>query len=516
VATTVKQPVAGRSLAGGATVSQPSASVTLEAAPGRDHTWLQRAFLRGVASTGAVRWSAQAATWAITLFVARLLRPEDYGIVAMATVIHGLVTILSEFGVGVTIVTLRQLSSAQIAQFNGLSALLGATACVAMAAFAPAIAAFFERSALIAVVMVMGATFLVSGLRTIPAALLQRDLRFGTLALIEATQAMIGAATVLTCAWHGWGYWAIVSGALAASVSWSTLLLIVRPCAFAWPRRRDLGSALTFTGHQVTGSIAWYVYSNADFVVAGRWLGAHDLGIYSMAWTLARVVPERIANIALRLTPAFFAAVSDEVTALRRWLAGVTEGIAIVCFPLLVGLSLVAGDALRVIAGPQWDAAALPLRLLALYGAFDVVTQPLTRALVAVGDARFTARIGIALALIMPFGFIAGAHYGPVGLAIAWLLLAPTVRILALLRVRHLIGLRVTEYLAALRPAVVATIVMALAVIVASQTFNIGSPLARLAVGVAVGAAAYAGTLIGPFKSRSAFWLSQYRRLRHA
>jgi teichuronic acid exporter len=436
--------------------------------------------------------------------------------VAMATVIHGLVTILSEFGVGVTIVTLRQLSSAQIAQFNGLSTLLGAVACLAMTAVAPGMAIFFERPALLAVVIAMGTTFLVSGLRTIPAALLQRDLRFGALALIEAMQAVIGAVATLTCAWHGWGYWAIVAGALAASLSWTTLLLIVRPCAFAWPRRRDLGSALTFTGHQVAGSIAWYVYSNADFVVAGRWLGAHDLGIYSMAWTLARVVPERIANIALRLTPAFFAAVSDEVSALRRWLAGVTEGIAIVCFPLLVGLSLVAGDALRVIAGPQWDAAALPLRLLALYGAFDVVTQPLTRALVAVGDARFTARMGLALALIMPFGFITGAHYGPVGLAITWLVLAPAVRVLALLRVRHLIGLRVAEYLAALRPALAATVIMALTVVVAKLAFTIDATLPRLALTVALGAIAYVATLLGPFKSRSAFWLSQYKRLRHA
>ncbi len=436
--------------------------------------------------------------------------------VAMATVIHGLVTILSEFGVGVTIVTLRQLSSAQIAQFNGLSAALGATAFLAMAAAAPAMAAFFDRPALVAVVTAMGATFLVSGLRTIPAALLQRDLRFGTLAVIEAMQAVVGAAVTLTCAWNGWGYWAIVAGALGASLSWSTLLLIVRPCAFAWPRRRELGSALTFTSHQVTGSIAWYAYSNADFVVAGRWLGAHDLGIYSMAWTLARVVPERIANIALRLTPAFFAAVSDEVSALRRWLAGVTEGIAIVCFPLLVGLSLVAADALRVIAGAQWDAAALPLRLLALYGAFDVVTQPLTRALVAVGDARFTARMGLALAVIMPCGFIAGAHYGPVGLAIAWLLLGPAVRILALLRVRRLIGLRVSEYFAALRPALIATVVMALAVVAARVAFTIDATFPRLAVTVALGATAYVATLLGPFKSRSAFWLSQYKRLRHA
>jgi PST family polysaccharide transporter len=454
------------------------------------------------------------ATWAATLLVARLLTPDDYGLVAMATVIHGLVTVLSEFGVGVTIVTLRRLSERQIAQFNALSTLLGAASFGVMAAAAPGIAAFFGRPAVMPVVVAMGSTFLISGARTIPAGLLQRDLRFGALSAIEAVQAVAGVSVTLTCAWAGWGYWSIVAGTIAAGLVWTVILLIVRPCPFAWPKRRELGPALTFTRHQVTGSVAWYCYSNADFVVAGRWLGAHELGIYSMAWTLARVVPERIAHLAIRLTPAFFAAVSDELSALRRWITAVTEAVALICFPLLIGLAIVAPDALHVVAGNQWDPAALPLRLLALYGAYDVVTQPLTRALVAVRDGQFTARLGIVLALLMPLGFILGSTYGPTGLAAAWLVLAPPIRLVALLRVRRLIGLRFREYASALWPAASATAVMAIVAVAVAGMLQDSAPLKRLAVTAACGAAAYAAMLGTAHKSQTVAWLDRYRQLR--
>jgi teichuronic acid exporter len=481
-----------------------------------DTTPLQRTFLKGIAWSGAARWSGQALTWAATLVVARLLTPEDYGIVAMATVIHGFVTILSEFGVGVTVVTLRGLSPLQIAQFNTLAALLGTAGFAAMAAFAPAIAVFFGRTALVPVIVAMGTTFLVSGLRTLPSALLQRDLRFGLLGALEAIQAIVGASVTLTAAWAGWGYWAIVAGALAASVSWTSMLVAVRPSSFAWPRRHVLGDALTFTRHQVTGSVAWYCYSNADFVVAGRMLGAHDLGLYTMAWTLARVVPERIANIVIRLTPAYFAAVSDNRASLRPWVCGVAEGIALICFPLLVGLSITADDALRVVVGPQWIAAVLPLRLLALYGAFDVVTQPLTRALVAIGDAQFTARMGVSLAAIMPIGFVIGAGYGPAGLAVAWLLIAPAVRLLALARARRLIGLTVVEYGRAVWPAFSATAIMAAVAVVTKMFFASEPPIVRLIATVLAGCAAYVTALLVVHRTRALVWLGRYRQLRHA
>ena len=90
-----------------------------------EHGRLDRSFIKGVAWTGASKWSIQLITWVTTFVVARLLTPDDYGIVAMASVYTGLLALLTEFGIGSAIVMLSGLSEDQIAQINTLSILLG-------------------------------------------------------------------------------------------------------------------------------------------------------------------------------------------------------------------------------------------------------------------------------------------------------------------------------------------------------------------------------------------------------
>ncbi len=205
------------------------------------------------------RWLAQALTWGSTLVIARLLAPEDYGIVAMAAVVVGFVAVVSELGVGVTVVTMRDLTSAQIAQLNGLAIVMGIAAFVMVAGSSPVMAAAYGRPALMPVIAAMAVTFLVAGPRTVPAALLQRDLHFRYLAVIESAQAIVGAAVTLVAAYAGWRYWSLVAGTIASACVLTMLTVGGRATAVAWPRRRSLGRALTFTGHQLTGTIAWYL-----------------------------------------------------------------------------------------------------------------------------------------------------------------------------------------------------------------------------------------------------------------
>ena len=212
---------------------------------------------------------------------------------------------------------------------------------------------------------------------------------------------------VLAGALAGWGYWALVGSQVAASILWTALVTVAAPTRLARPTRRVLAGALAFTRHQLTGSAAWYLYSTADFVVAGRVLGARELGTYSLAWTFARIVPERLANVVIGVAPSFLAAVRDEPAVLRQWIYTLTEALAVVTFPLLVGMALTADDLVHFAAGDRWQGAVMPLRLLALYGAFDSVVQLVTRGLVAAGDVRFTARLGLLLAAVMPLAFLA-------------------------------------------------------------------------------------------------------------
>jgi len=475
---------------------------------------LTRAFAGGIAWTASARWSAQAVSWGATLVVARFLSPADYGLVAMATVFIGLVAIVNEFGVGMTVVTLRDLSDEQIAQLHGLALVVGAINAALSLALAPLVAAFFGRPELVGIISLLGVTFVAAGLRTVPIATLQRSFRYRALAAIESTQAVIAALAALAGALAGAGYWALVVSQLAAAIVWTAAATVTAPARLAWPRRRTLGGAFDFTRHQLTGSIAWYCYSSSDFIVAGRVLGAVELGTYSLAWTFARIVPERLANVVIGVAPSFLAAVRDDLPVLRQWIYRLTEAMALVTFPMLVGIALTAPDLVHLAVGDRWQSAVMPLRLLALYGAFDSVLQLVTRGLVAAGDVRFTARLGLLLAAVMPLAFLAGARWGATGIAVAWLVVAPPCRLALFQRARRRIGLDGREYGRALWPALSATAIMTVVVLAVRAATMADAVVARTVIDVAVGAAAYALAVWYCHPASVRRWLSRLQVIR--
>src|SRR2546425_8145761 len=116
---------------------------------------LDRSLLRGVAWTAAAKWASQALGWASWLIVARLLTPEDYGLVGMAAIYLGLITLVAEFGLGTAVLAVRELSVAQINQLNGLAVLLGLASLVASCAVAIPLGRFFHAPQLPLVVAAM-------------------------------------------------------------------------------------------------------------------------------------------------------------------------------------------------------------------------------------------------------------------------------------------------------------------------------------------------------------------------
>src|ERR1700748_1352358 len=149
---------------------------------------LDRAFVRGIAWTASIKWMTQLLTWGITIIVARLLVPADYGLLGMATIYIDLFTLFSEFGIGTTVVTMQDLSENQIAQLNSLSLLLGFVGFFISAAVAIPLGKFYHAPNLPLVVVILSTGFIISGLRTVPYALLQKELRFKLLAVIEGMQ----------------------------------------------------------------------------------------------------------------------------------------------------------------------------------------------------------------------------------------------------------------------------------------------------------------------------------------
>jgi O-antigen/teichoic acid export membrane protein len=454
---------------------------------------LDRRLVRGVAWTAAAKWASQALTWMSWLIVARLLTPEDYGLVGMAAVYLGLITLLSEFGVGTAVLAIRELSVEQISQLNGLAVFLGLASWLLSCIVAVPLGRFFHAPQLPLVVVALSTTFVISSFKTVPLALLQRDLRFKALALIDMSQALVLAVSMIALAAAGLRYWTLVCGAVLGALISTAAVWRLRHTRFVWPRPQSLKHAIRLSSNVVIARLSWYVSANADFLVAGRILGKAALGFYNVGWTLASVPVDKVTSLIGQVTPAFFSAVQSDLPALRRYLLRITEGIALVTFPASAGLALVARDFVLVVLGPKWEAAIGPLRILAAYAAFRSITPLLHQVLVIIRDAEFVMWNNLAAAVVMPTSFyFGGQRWGTVGLAMAWVLMDPLYVFPSYWRVFSKLELSPKAYVAAIWPALSGTALMTAVVLaVGASSGSAWTAAPRLAAQIGAGALSY-------------------------
>ena len=490
-------------------VAAPASSVPLDTAV------MDKQLVGGIAWTAAAKWSSQILTWLCLLIVARLLTPSDFGIVGVAGVYLGLVAVFSEFGFGSAVITLRDLTIDEIAQINTFSAISGAIGFIVSCALAVPIGWFFRTPALQAVIVVMSSNFLITGFRTVPSSLLQRDFRFKRLSLIDTVAAVTQSLCVLLLAWWGAAYWSLALGSVVAALVSTALYVGSRPSGFARPRRKSITHALNFSWQVLVARLSFSLYSDADFLVAGRVLGATALGAYTFGWNLATLPVEKVTALVGQVTPAFFSANQSDHGGLRRYLQTLTEGVALVTFPVTIGLGLLAPEFVALVLGDRWSGVVAPLEVLAFYGSIRSVSALLGPLLTALRETRFLMWINIMAAVLMPTAFYFGSRWGPAGIAWGWIVAYPLVALPTYIRTFRKIGMSFRKYLTALRPALDASLAMILGIIVLRWAVAPAWPLyLRFAIEVSGGAAVYLMALSVLHGDRFRSFLRLYRHLR--
>lgn len=473
--------------------------------PGSESESLDRTLVRGIAWTGAVKWLSQLLSWVSTIVVARLLNPEDYGIVAMAGVFVGFIGLLNEFGLGAAVVALRHLTEEQIASMHSLASLFGVAGFLLTCLVAIPAGRIYDASDIPLVIMVMGVGFAFLAVRSVPSALLEKALRFKLLALLEGGQAIVAALVTVGLAWWGAGYWALVVGGVAGHMAVTAVILSWHPVRYARPSFHSLHEALRFSSHVLVGRISWYVASNADVFIAGRILGPGIVGAYSFACTLANLPLDKITALLSRVMPAFYSSVQTDPTVLRRYLLLLTEGLAILTFPVGVGMALVAQTFVPLVLGEKWIGVVVPLQVLSCWAVVRSLFGLISPILFVTGGSRLSMLSGVFCMVVYPLGFWVGSGWGAVGIALAWVGVQPVSWVLPYRHALAAVRLQFREYLLVLWPAATSTVVMAGGVYLIRQALPENSPhLLQLLCEAVAGVTMYAA-MIGTFH-RARLW----------
>lgn len=458
---------------------------------------LDRTLLTGFRWNAASKLSGQLLTWASTFVVVRLLSPADYGIVAMGGVVFGLAVLVGDGGIGSAILNKRESRPDHLGQLTTISVLLGVAATLLTIILAFPLAVFFDEPKLRSVVMVASLAYLVLGFRAVPLAELQRDLAFSTIARNDFLMVTTTAVAAIALAALGMAYWALIIAPVLGACTATAAAWQARPQRLRIPRWADLRETLAFGGHLMISRVSGYVGTQADSVVIGRLLGKPALGAYRVAMDLASLPIEKVASLVLQVTTPILAAVRGDREATARYLFRITEVVALVTWPLAIGLALVADLVVPIVIGPQWDAAIVPLQIFAITGAIRCTTPLLSGVVLASGDARFVGRITLWLTVASVPALIGVVGWGLPALA-AVTGLTITVSATAMLwRALLAINAPLRQYAASLLPAATGCSVMALAVLGARATIaDRVSPAILLVAVVAVGGVSYLGAVL--------------------
>jgi O-antigen/teichoic acid export membrane protein len=449
---------------------------------------------------GIVTVAAQAMKFILrvvsTAILARLVTPEEFGLVAMTGIISGFVGLLASTGLGQATVQRDRITHAQISALFWVNCALGAVVAAIVVALAPGIAWFYGDARLAPISWVLAIPFLLGGASVQHGALLRRQMHFKALAGIELGSMVTGIAVAIWMAVAGLGYWALVAKVVAEAGA--TLLGVWIVCGWrpGLPRRGSgVRSLLGFGADVLTFNVANYFTRNADNLLIGwRW-GAAPLGIYEKAYSLLLLPIQQINSpISAVVIPALSRAQMNS-RLFREIFLSTLELVTSVSVPMVFLSAALSEPLVRVWLGPTWLPVADLFEYLALAGLLSALGNVNGWLLISTGRTKRYRSQALAIAPCMLLAFWLGLPHGAPGVAVAYsglsLVLFPFMWIWTVrgtsIRPRDLAG----TILPAVLAAGIATCVLLLV------RDNSAPPIANLTVSGGVFAISYVGLYVG-------------------
>lgn len=431
------------------------------------------------------------------LFIlARLLPPSDFGLIAIATVFTGVASLFRDFGTAAAIIQKPQISAKLLDCVFWLNLLFGLGIALLLFLVSPLVAYSFAEPRLIHVLWMLALTFPISALGVVHQALLERKSDFRPLAIIESIIAFVCLAAAVWAARAGWGVFSLVLQTLLTAVMTTSGLWLIskwRPC-FHWDAKEVRG-VIGFSSNLVGFNLVNYFIRNADNLLVGRFLGATELGYYSMAYRLMLWPLQNISSVVGRALFPVFSNMQTERERLAIAYMRATAAIMLVTAPLMFGFFVLREPFVIVTLGDSWHPVVNVLAWLVPVGLLQTIGTLVGTLYQATGRTDLMFKWAIAAGLLVLPAFVIGLHWGIVGMAAAYAGASLILFWPGLALPFRLVGLRVSNVLLRLVPSVLAAFSMALLVAGASASWpaNADNQLIRFIFLAILGVLTYGG-----------------------
>ncbi|WOJ91241.1 lipopolysaccharide biosynthesis protein [Methylocapsa polymorpha] len=435
---------------------------------------------------GLVKLTGQALNFAVRMsslmIVARLLEPADFGLVAMVTSITEVYGLFRDGGLSAASIQQANITQAQKSALFWINMLVGGMLTVICILTAPVIAHFYGEPRLFWITIALSSGFIIDAAGAQHHVILERQLRYTELTLIDAFNVTACALITIVAAVAGFGYWSMVistaiwpvinTGALWATTRWKPGL----------PRRNArIASMLHFGGAVALSNIVSYVTSSLDKVLLGRFWGADALGLYGRAMQMINIPISKLNGEMGTIAFSALSRLQHDPPQFKNYFLKGYGLVMTMTAPITLFSAAFADDITLVILGPKWIEAATIFRLLTPTVLILGIIKATSWLLLSLGLQRRNLAIGLVVAPLCIMSYLIGLPYGPQGIALAYS------TAMALWVVPHLIWclkdtmISVREFLLAMGPAMgSAAMAVAVAFVASSYVGHLQSPFWRL------------------------------------
>lgn len=360
---------------------------------------------------------------AATIFMARLLTPEDYGIIAMVTSITGFVLLFKDIGLTQAIIQKEYVTQDEVSQIFWLNVLIGLLLGVIILLMGPALSHFYKEPRLTNITRVFASVGILGGLAAQHTALLNRQMQFKKLALITVLSSSISLATGILLAYNDWGYLSIAYMTLTQAIVQTLLYWILcnwRPNAFKLTKQ--IKHYINF-GAGITGfNTINYFSRNLDNILIGKLIGASALGLYSRAYQLLMLPISQIRDPLNAVGIPALSTLNEQPEKYRTYYKEFLFLFAFFSMPAVVLLFICAEPLILLILGSKWISAAPIFRLLAVTALIQPIASTRGMILISTGQSKRYFKWGIWNAVAVIFAFVAGIQWGVTGVAVGYAL----------------------------------------------------------------------------------------------
>ncbi len=377
----------------------------------------------GIAWTGAARSVRIVLHFGVTVVLARMLTPEDFGLLAMITVLTNFALLFGELGFSAALIQRTELAEGHRSSVFWLTLGLGCLLTGSVYSGAPAVASFYDEPELELLTRVLAANFMLAALKVVQVAVLTRAMRFRAIGVAEVCATFGGGAIGIGAALTGHGVWSLVAQLLATTAIESLGLWLTS----GWrPRLRFDGAAvrelLPFGANFVGFSIVNYWMRNADNLLIGRFVGSAGLGIYERAYHVMLLPVTQASGVLTRVMFPTLSKLQGQPSRVKALYLRSIRAISLLTFPMMLGLLVVADHFVLAVFGPRWTEVTPILRILCVVGLLQSVTSTTGWLFQSQGRTDQMFRWGLFSGAVTLVAFAIGIRWGVQGVAIAYAL----------------------------------------------------------------------------------------------